>query len=51
MTSGLAQIDSEFADALAKRKDRLELALIERAFEFGAGCGPGSWRGCICSST
>ena len=44
MTSALAGVDAGFAKALADRKDRLDLGLIERAFEFSAAAHRGQKR-------
>ncbi|UCD24232.1 MAG: bifunctional (p)ppGpp synthetase/guanosine-3',5'-bis(diphosphate) 3'-pyrophosphohydrolase [Gemmatimonadota bacterium] len=44
MTSVLAQTDAVFAEALANRKDRLDLTLVEQAFEFSASAHRGQKR-------
>ncbi len=44
MTSVLAEIDAGFAKALDDRKDRLDLALVERAFGFSASAHRGQKR-------
>ncbi len=44
MTSALAEVNAGFAKALAERKDRLDLGLIERAFEFSATAHRGQKR-------
>jgi GTP pyrophosphokinase len=44
VTSALAQTDAVFAEALADRKDRLDLTLVERAFEFSASAHRGQKR-------
>ena len=44
MTSVLAATDAVFAEALADRKDRLDLTLVERAFEFSASAHQGQKR-------
>ena len=44
MTGALAGVDAGFAKALAERKDRLDLGLIERAFEFSAAAHRGQKR-------
>ncbi len=44
MTSALAEVDAEFARVLAEHKDRLDLGLIERAFEFSAAAHRGQKR-------
>ena len=44
MTGALAGVDAGFAKALAERKDRLDLGLIERAFEFSATAHRGQKR-------
>ncbi len=44
MSSALAEVDAEFARALAEHKDRLDLGLIERAFEFSAAAHRGQKR-------
>ncbi len=36
MTGALVDVDSRFAGALAARKDRLDIALLERAYQFSA---------------
>jgi guanosine-3',5'-bis(diphosphate) 3'-pyrophosphohydrolase len=43
-TTALANVDHQFARALAERKDRLDLGLIERAFEFSASAHRGQKR-------
>ncbi len=44
MTGVLAQTDSDFAVALERRKERLELGLIERAYEFSSAAHRGQKR-------
>ncbi|MBI2535771.1 MAG: bifunctional (p)ppGpp synthetase/guanosine-3',5'-bis(diphosphate) 3'-pyrophosphohydrolase [Gemmatimonadetes bacterium] len=44
MTGALANVDAGFAQALAERRDRLDLGLIERAFEFSAAAHRGQKR-------
>ncbi len=44
MTSVLAETDAVFAEALADRKDRLDLTLVEQAFEFSASAHRGQKR-------
>jgi GTP pyrophosphokinase len=44
VTGTLATVDSGFAKALAERKDRLDLDLIERALEFSAAAHRGQKR-------
>ena len=44
MTSVLAATDAVFAEALADRKDRLDLTLVEQAFEFSASAHRGQKR-------
>ncbi len=44
MTGALAQVDARFAQALAERKDRLDLPLIESALEFSAAAHRGQKR-------
>lgn len=43
-TSLLAAVDAEFARVLAERRDRLDLDLIERAFDFSASAHRGQKR-------
>ncbi|MFQ6045399.1 MAG: RelA/SpoT family protein [Gemmatimonadales bacterium] len=44
MTSVLATVDTEFAEAIAKRGDKLDLPLIERALDFSASAHRGQKR-------
>lgn len=44
MTSVLSEVDAAFAQELATRKERLDLDLIERAFEFSAAAHHGQKR-------
>jgi GTP pyrophosphokinase len=44
VTGVLAQTDSDFAVALERRKERLELGLIERAYEFSSAAHRGQKR-------
>ena len=44
MTSALATVDTEFADALLTHADRLDLETIERAFHFSAAAHRGQKR-------
>ncbi len=44
MTGALTSIDASFAEALAHRKDRLDLDLIERALEFSTAAHRGQKR-------
>ncbi|NIM48745.1 MAG: HD domain-containing protein, partial [Gemmatimonadales bacterium] len=44
MTSALQAVDAEFARALAEHKDRLDLDLVERAFQFSASAHRGQKR-------
>jgi guanosine-3',5'-bis(diphosphate) 3'-pyrophosphohydrolase len=44
VTSVLAETDAGFAEALADRRDRLDLGLVERAFEFSAAAHRGQKR-------
>ena len=44
MTSVLAEVDRAFAEALAERRERLNVALIERAFEFSNAAHRGQKR-------
>ena len=44
MTGALAQVDARFAQALAERKDRLDLPLIESALEFSTAAHRGQKR-------
>ena len=44
MTGALTQVDARFAQALAERKDRLDLPLIERALEFSTAAHRGQKR-------
>ncbi len=44
MTSALAAVDTEFADALLAHADRLDLETIERAFRFSASAHSGQKR-------
>ena len=44
MTGALAEVDKGFAKSLAERKDRLDLGLIERAFDFSAAAHRGQKR-------
>ncbi len=44
MTTALAEVSSEFGRALAARKDRLDLALLERAYQFSAAAHRGQKR-------
>ena len=44
MTSTLATVDVEFAEAVAERGERLDLSLIERAFDFSASAHRGQKR-------
>ena len=44
MTSALGEVNAGFAQALAERKERLDLGLIERAFEFSAAAHRGQKR-------
>ncbi len=44
MTSTLAAVDAEFAQALVEHQDRLDLELVERAFAFSASAHRGQKR-------
>jgi GTP pyrophosphokinase len=44
VTSALAEVNEGFAKALVERKDRLDVGLIERAFEFSAAAHRGQKR-------
>ncbi len=44
MTGVISQLDGEFAGALQRRKERLELPLIERAYEFSSAAHRGQKR-------
>ena len=44
MTSAVAEIDAGFAEAISRRKDRLDLPLIERALEFSESAHRGQKR-------
>ena len=44
MTSAVAEIDAGFAEAIGRRKDRLDLPLIERALEFSESAHRGQKR-------
>jgi GTP pyrophosphokinase len=44
LTSAVAEIDAGFGEALARRKDRLDLPLIERALEFSEAAHRGQKR-------
>jgi GTP pyrophosphokinase len=44
MTTALLEVSSEFGRALAARKDRLDLALLERAYQFSAAAHRGQKR-------
>ena len=44
MTSALAAIDADFAHVLEEHRERLDLALIERAFQFSASAHRGQKR-------
>jgi len=44
VTSALAEVSEGFAKALVERKDRLDVGLIERAFEFSAAAHRGQKR-------
>ena len=44
VTTALFNLESEFTRALAERKDRLDLALIERAYQFSAAAHRGQKR-------
>lgn len=44
MTTALAEVSSEFGRALTARKDRLDLALLERAYQFSAAAHRGQKR-------
>jgi GTP pyrophosphokinase len=44
VTSALATVDVEFAEAVVERGERLDLSLIERAFEFSASAHRGQKR-------
>jgi len=44
LTSAVAEIDAGFAEALARRRDRLDLPLIERALEFSEAAHRGQKR-------
>ena len=44
MTSALQSVDAEFADALAEHEDRLDVGLIERAFEASSSAHHGQKR-------
>jgi GTP pyrophosphokinase len=44
VTSALAEVDAEFARVVAEHKDRLDVGLIERAFEFSAAAHRGQKR-------
>jgi GTP pyrophosphokinase len=44
VTTALVDLESDFTRALAERKDRLDLALIERAYQFSAAAHRGQKR-------